>query len=105
MSDWFEERPINKANRQRVADTIHSRLSFVGVEWVKTPDDMQTRKEVRMLDYACGPGFLSKVRQLHRRLKMLFADMNPGDLRPLRLVHQSRRCLTLDDREIQIQCY
>jgi 2-polyprenyl-3-methyl-5-hydroxy-6-metoxy-1,4-benzoquinol methylase len=57
ISDWFEERPINKANRQILAHTIRSKLDFVGVEWAKVPG----RKEVRMLDYACGPGFLSKV--------------------------------------------
>jgi hypothetical protein len=56
MADWFENRPINKVNREKLASSIRARLDFVGVEWAK-PD----AEVVRMLDYACGPGFLSRV--------------------------------------------
>ncbi|KAI5376547.1 hypothetical protein J4E82_004768 [Alternaria postmessia] len=45
VSDWFEERPINKANRQKLAQMIRDKVV----------------REVRMLDYACGPGFLSNI--------------------------------------------
>ena len=61
MADWFEESPTNKASRQKLAQNIRDKLSFVGIDWAKSPDGTLTGKEVKMLDYACGPGFLSRV--------------------------------------------
>jgi hypothetical protein len=60
IADWFENRPINKANRSALASSIRARLDFVGVEWSRSSTD-----GVRMLDYACGPGFLSRVSIFH----------------------------------------
>lgn len=54
--DWFENRPINKANRDKLTQAIQERRDFVAVEWASA------HTNVKMLDYACGPGFLSKVR-------------------------------------------
>ena len=55
--DWFEGRPINKAMREKVAQCIRGRLDIIGVEWTSSG------AEVKMLDYACGNGFLSRVRR------------------------------------------
>ncbi|KAH7400997.1 S-adenosyl-L-methionine-dependent methyltransferase [Phaeosphaeria sp. MPI-PUGE-AT-0046c] len=56
IADWFEHRPINKASRTALAEKLRSRFDFVGIEWAD-----QNGAEVRMLDYACGPGFLSRL--------------------------------------------
>jgi SAM-dependent methyltransferase len=40
---------------------VGDRVPFVGIEWAKFPDGTESGKEARMLDYACGPGILSKV--------------------------------------------
>jgi SAM-dependent methyltransferase len=61
VSDWFEERPINKTSRQQIASVLGDKVSFVGIDWTKFPDGTKTGKTVRMLDYACGTGFLSRV--------------------------------------------
>ncbi|KAI4697478.1 uncharacterized protein J4E84_000608 [Alternaria hordeiaustralica] len=61
VSDWFEERPINKASRQQIARVLVDRIAFVGIDWAKLPGGTETGKTVHMLDYACGPGFLSKI--------------------------------------------
>lgn len=60
IADWFEHRPINATNRAAFADEIRARLDFVGIAWAGQRD-----REVRMLDYACGMGFLSRVRTFH----------------------------------------
>lgn len=52
MADWFDNRPINKKSRDLQAQALRDRLAFVGLDWAK---------QVKMLDYACGPGFLSRV--------------------------------------------
>ncbi|CAG5145310.1 uncharacterized protein ALTATR162_LOCUS1690 [Alternaria atra] len=61
VSDWFEERPINKTSRQKLARMTGDRVLFAGVDWAKFPEGTQAGSKVRMLDYACGPGFLSKI--------------------------------------------
>ncbi|KAI4955269.1 hypothetical protein J4E91_001127 [Alternaria rosae] len=58
VTDWFEERPINKASRQQIARAIVDRAAFVGIDWAKLPGGTETGKTVHMLDYACGSGFL-----------------------------------------------
>ncbi|RYO73352.1 hypothetical protein AA0113_g54 [Alternaria arborescens] len=61
VSDWFEERPINKANHQKLAQMIRDRVFFAGIDWAKFSGSIEVGREVRMLDYACGPGLLSNI--------------------------------------------
>jgi hypothetical protein len=56
MLYWFEERPTNKVMRSKLAQCIAQRLDMIGVESANS----STGNE-RMLDYACGTGFLSRV--------------------------------------------
>lgn len=49
---------------------IQSRLEWIGVDWVKEQQSENTEnhhpaKKVRVLDYACGPGMVSRVGTLH----------------------------------------
>ncbi|KAJ4376424.1 hypothetical protein N0V83_001708 [Neocucurbitaria cava] len=45
-----------------MAQSIRDNLSFVGLDWANnSSDDRRPSKEVKMLDYACGSGFLSRV--------------------------------------------
>lgn len=59
--DWFEFRPINLKNRKRQAELVHDRLPFVGIDHIISPKDTSAPTNVKMLDYACGPGFLSRI--------------------------------------------
>lgn len=55
MTDWFEERPLNEAMREKIAQCIRARLDIIGLSW------SSSGAGVKMLDYACGNGFLSRV--------------------------------------------
>ncbi|OAL48127.1 S-adenosyl-L-methionine-dependent methyltransferase [Pyrenochaeta sp. DS3sAY3a] len=61
LSDWFESRPINKKSRQSLAAVILSNLDFVGMDWARSRDGSSPGNDIKMLDYACGPGFLSEI--------------------------------------------
>lgn len=55
ITDWLEAHPINQAMRRQVTECAHTRLDMIGI-------DLGTRgAEVKMLDYACGNGFYSRV--------------------------------------------
>lgn len=47
------------------------RVLFAGVDWAKFPEGTQAGSKVRMLDYACGPGFLSKVCRARKQMEFL----------------------------------
>ncbi|KAF2027407.1 S-adenosyl-L-methionine-dependent methyltransferase [Setomelanomma holmii] len=55
IMDCFEERPINKRSREKLAKSIRERLELVGM------DRASSSTEIKMLDYACGDGFLSRL--------------------------------------------
>lgn len=53
-----------------IARRIESRLDFIGVDWVEDDDSEEedeskagktSKREVRLLDYACGTGSMSRV--------------------------------------------
>ena len=61
---------------ERLTAELRARLDFIGVDWANDNDDededededtatreatKQERKQVRMLDYACGTGMMSRV--------------------------------------------
>jgi hypothetical protein len=59
---------------QQLTEAIQDRLDFIGVNWVADddgdddddavdePEDVGPAKKVRLLDYACGTGMISRVR-------------------------------------------
>jgi hypothetical protein len=55
ITDWFEARPINQAMRRQVTECAHARLDTIGIDF------NASGAEVKMLDYACGNGFYSRV--------------------------------------------
>ena len=48
-----------------IADAVRSNLQWIGVDWVAKDGTEQNEKEIRMLDYACGPGNIAHVRLFH----------------------------------------
>ena len=49
---------------QQIIDEIQKRKDWIGVDWVKEgPDDesKKPQKSVKLLDYACGTGLVSRV--------------------------------------------
>jgi len=53
-----------------LVEEIRARLDFIGVDWVADDEngdgnaaegDAQSKKTVRLLDYACGTGLISRV--------------------------------------------
>ncbi|KAH8193516.1 hypothetical protein TruAng_012318 [Truncatella angustata] len=53
---------------QQLTEAIQSKLDFIGADWVDDDDDddddgqTDSSKQVRLLDYACGTGMISRVR-------------------------------------------
>jgi hypothetical protein len=64
MSDWFENRPTNKVMRLKLAQCIAQRLDMIGIESANL-----STGDVKMLDYACGTGFLSRVSMVDQSLR------------------------------------
>lgn len=44
-----------------IADAVRSNLQWIGVNWIAKDGAEKLEKEVRMLDYACGPGNIANV--------------------------------------------
>jgi hypothetical protein len=63
MAAWFEARPINIASREGLTAKLRQRIDFVGIE-------KNRGGNVRMLDYACGSGFMSRVRCVSSRIEI-----------------------------------
>ncbi|KAL6711381.1 hypothetical protein ACN47E_005912 [Coniothyrium glycines] len=58
ISDTYDSKPwFAKVNNQ-VADALRSDLSWVGIPFANSPD---APDEVRLLDYACGTGLMTRV--------------------------------------------
>lgn len=48
---------------QQILEEIQARKQWIGVDWVEeSEDESETKKSVRLLDYACGTGLVSRVR-------------------------------------------
>jgi hypothetical protein len=94
--DWFENRPINKASREELAQIIQTRRDFIAIDWVSASTD------VKMLDYACGPGFLSKVSTSYVPLHSQRLTRAP-DLCTVRIVHYCDRFVA--DYDYKVHCW
>jgi hypothetical protein len=56
---------------QQIIDEIQQRKDWIGVDWVEdsTDDEDESsppKRTVKLLDYACGTGLVSRVCTLHR---------------------------------------
>jgi len=45
-----------------IADAVRSNLQWIGADWIAKDGAEQHEREIRMLDYACGPGNIANVR-------------------------------------------
>lgn len=56
---------------QQIIEEIQKRKDWIGVDWAEDASDneddtsLTPKKTVRLLDYACGTGLVSRVRHLH----------------------------------------
>jgi len=66
----YDSQPWQQKIIAQVTKEIQSRLSWIGVDWAEehrpeeAGDDLAARS-VRVLDYACGPGTVSRVSMIH----------------------------------------
>ncbi|MCJ1251090.1 hypothetical protein MMC30_008321 [Trapelia coarctata] len=60
-SNAYDAKPWIKVGVRMIADAVRSNLQWIGVEWVSKDGEGQNEKEVRMLDYACGPGNIANT--------------------------------------------
>lgn len=59
LADNYEAKPWQKKIVAQVSKDLRNSLDFIGVDWRKESSD--TQKQVRLLDYACGPGTIARV--------------------------------------------
>ncbi|KAF2851002.1 S-adenosyl-L-methionine-dependent methyltransferase [Plenodomus tracheiphilus IPT5] len=59
VSDSYDSKPWWTTVNNKVADTLRSDLPWIGIPFANTDDS--TVKEVRLLDYACGTGLMTRV--------------------------------------------
>jgi len=60
IADAYDEKPWFAKVNQLVTDDLRDRLDWVGIPFANTGSSSDA-KEVRLLDYACGTGLLSRV--------------------------------------------
>ncbi|KAF2116578.1 S-adenosyl-L-methionine-dependent methyltransferase [Lophiotrema nucula] len=60
ISDAYDNKPWFTKVNQQVTEELQARLEWIGIPLVNTgsPTDV---KEVKFLDYACGPGLMSRI--------------------------------------------
>jgi hypothetical protein len=68
ISDAYDTKPWFTRLNNQVIDALSARLNWLGVPFVNMkPDghqdssDDKEGREVKLLDYACGPGIMSRV--------------------------------------------
>ena len=59
ISDHYDSKPWFAKVNQKVTDELQSRLDWLGVPLANLGSSND--KEVKLLDYACGPGIMSRV--------------------------------------------
>jgi len=63
IGDSYDDKPWFAKVNQLVTDTLRDRLSWIDIPFANTSSNPSP--EVRLLDYACGPGIMSRVRILY----------------------------------------
>lgn len=60
IGDAYDHKPWFAKVNQQVTDALRARLDWVGIPFTNVGSS-SSDKEVRLLDYACGPGLMSRV--------------------------------------------
>lgn len=69
MASEYDVKDWHKKMNAMIMREIRDRLDWFGVDWVK---DHEESKEVRLLDYACGTGLISRVGYAHSAVNTSF---------------------------------
>lgn len=59
MASHYDTKDWQKKMNAMIIGEIRNRVDWFGVDWAK---EKETSKEVRLLDYACGTGLISRVK-------------------------------------------
>jgi hypothetical protein len=65
LADYGEKEWHKKLYKQ-LTKSLRDHHEWIGVDWITDEDRSSKLREVRLLDYACGPGFMTRVRGLYR---------------------------------------
>lgn len=63
ISNSYDSKPWFAKVNQQVEDALRTDLSWVGIPFANTGSSSDVN-EVRLLDYACGTGLMTRVRSL-----------------------------------------
>lgn len=58
MANHYDEKQWTKDLAVAVTKELRNKLDFIGVRWT---DEQDKSRQVRLLDYACGPGMVTRV--------------------------------------------
>jgi hypothetical protein len=61
MADSYDDKEWHKKAFAMLSAAIYENLDWIGVAWAEKDDKGKSDREVRLLDYACGTGFITKV--------------------------------------------
>jgi hypothetical protein len=45
----------------QLVDALRGKMDFIGADWVTESGDADKKKRVKLMDYACGTGVVSRV--------------------------------------------
>ncbi|MCJ1391888.1 hypothetical protein MMC18_004755 [Xylographa bjoerkii] len=62
LAKSYDEKPWAKDIVRDIANGVEKNRDWIGVDWVNKDVSGHSGREVRMLDYACGPGNVASVR-------------------------------------------
>ena len=57
----YDEKPWAKEVMRVIARGVEENREWIGVDWVQKDASGRSDRELRMLDYACGPGNIASV--------------------------------------------
>lgn len=60
LAESYDTKPWQREISAQITAELRSKLDFIGVDWLKSSGEDEGR-EVRLLDYACGTGLVSRV--------------------------------------------
>lgn len=60
LASKYDVKPWQQRISVQITAEIRSKLDFIGVDWAKD-DEKVGERQIRLLDYACGTGMVSRV--------------------------------------------
>ncbi|KAF2753296.1 S-adenosyl-L-methionine-dependent methyltransferase [Pseudovirgaria hyperparasitica] len=58
--EWYDNNPKNKKVQEAVSKAFEDYHSWIGVNWITPEERLAESREVRLLDYACGTGIVTR---------------------------------------------